>query len=277
MEKIQLSLFCKIIGIGSASGLFYQNNLITVISDNSSYLYQYETTTQKLHRIPLNENPQENIPKKEKPDFESLAHYGDTLYIFGSGSTDKRTVMVTFDNLHKKVTRVSDLQNLYSSMQSFGEIKPDDFNLEGCLYDGATWYFLNRGNGKNQQNTVFSVESSNLEESFRIITNSYKLPKIKGVRTSFTDAVMVNGKIYFLATAENTTSTYHDGEVLGSIVGCINPDTMKIEFTRKISETQKFEGITYFSSDADYFQFLLCEDADNEKLESNIYLLKLLK
>jgi hypothetical protein len=35
-----------------------------------------------------------------------------------------------------------------------------------------------------------------------------------------------------LATAEDTESTYDDGEVLGSLIGRINLKTMKIDFTK---------------------------------------------
>jgi hypothetical protein len=42
-----------------------------------------------------------------------------------------------------------------------------------------------------------------LDQEFSLIANNYKLPKIKGVRTSFTDAIAVEDKIYFFATAEN--------------------------------------------------------------------------
>jgi hypothetical protein len=54
---------------------------------------------------------------------------------------------------------------------------------------------------------------------------------MKGVRTCFTDAVLVDEKIYFLATAENTY-TYDDGEILGSLIGRIDIETMKIDFTK---------------------------------------------
>jgi hypothetical protein len=41
-----------------------------------------------------------------------------------------------------------------------------------------------------------------LDQEFSLIANNYKLPKIKGVRTSFTDAIaVVEDKIYFF-TAE---------------------------------------------------------------------------
>ena len=64
MEKLQLTLLFKIIGLGSASGLIYQNNSLLAIGDNSSFLYEYQMDTQKLNRYPLVENPQENIIKK---------------------------------------------------------------------------------------------------------------------------------------------------------------------------------------------------------------------
>jgi hypothetical protein len=57
----------------------------------------------------------------------------------------------------------------------------------------------------------------------------------------------VDGKIYFLATAENTAYTYDDGEILGSLIGRIDIETMKIDFLKKISPTNKFEGLTLFS------------------------------
>jgi hypothetical protein len=39
---------------------------------------------------------------------------------------------------------------------------------------------------------------------------------------------------------------YDDGEILGSLIGRIDIETMKIDFT-KISPTNKFEGLTLFS------------------------------
>lgn len=275
MEKFQLSLLFKIIGLGSASGLIYHDNTIIAIGDNSSYLYEYQMETNTLNRLPLAENSEENIPKKFKPDFEALTKYQDSLYIFGSGSTENRNVMVQVDAKTKKVIASNDLSNLYLALQSFGEIKPEDFNLEGAIYNGETWFLFNRGNGKTNKNVVFSVEAKNLTNEFRILSNEYKLPKIKGIRASFTDAILVDDKIYFLATAENTESTYNDGEVLGSIVGRIDIKKMKIDFTKKITNTQKFEGITLFKKSEKELEFLLCEDNDTEVLESSIFKLKI--
>src|SRR5690606_39797613 len=52
--------------------------------------------------------------------------------------------------------------------------------------------------------------SKNLLEDFNIVYNPIELPKIDSHQTSFTDAILVDNKLYFLATAEKTSSTYHD-------------------------------------------------------------------
>jgi len=277
MEKFQLTLLFKIIGLGSASGLIYQDNTIFAIGDNSSYLYEYHIDSNKLERHALAENSEENIAKSIKPDFEAITKYQDSLYLFGSGSTVNRTIMVQVDAKSKSVIKSQDLSDLYLAMQSFGKIAEEDFNLEGAIFNGETWFLFNRGNGKTNKNVVFTIDGKNLANEFRIVANEYKLPKIKGIRTSFTDAILVDDKIYFLATAENTDSTYNDGEVLGSIVGRIDVKKMKIDFTKKITNTQKFEGITLFKKSEKEIEFLLCEDNDTEVLESNIYKLVISK
>jgi hypothetical protein len=81
----------------------------------------------------------------------------------------------------------------------------------------------------------------------------------------------LNDKIYFLASAEDTISTYNDGDVLGSIIGVIDIKTMTINFAQKISDTHKFEGLTLLKETTTKIIFLLCEDNDTKKLQSQIY------
>jgi len=107
--------------------------------------------------------------------------------------------------------------------------------------------------------------------------NSYKLPSIKGIPSSFTDAVLVRDKIYFLATVENTASTYEDGIVYGTFIGRLDVEKMKIDFTQKISDKHKFEGLSVLLEEEKSIEFMLCEDNDTETLESNIYKLTLAK
>ncbi|MNR68908.1 hypothetical protein D3C85_1937790 [compost metagenome] len=50
---------------------------------------------------------------------------------------------------------------------------------------------------------------------------------------------------------------------------------MKIDFTKKISDSHKFEGLTLFKNTNEKIEFLLCEDKDNDVLETAIYKLTL--
>lgn len=255
MEKFTLEILFQIIGIGSASGLFFNNDALYVIGDNSGFLYEYNMQNQQLNQHALIDNPTQNIPKNLKPDFESLTNHNDTLYVFGSGSTENRNKMIEFDLKSKTVLQQNNLVDLYALMQSFGEIKPEDFNLEGAIFDGENWYLFNRGNGISNKNTIFTIHAKKLDEEFALIAVNYKLPKIKGIRSSFTDAILVEDKIYFLSTVEDTKSTYDDGEILGSFIGRIDAKTMKIDFTQKITSTNKFEGLTFYKKENNKIEF----------------------
>lgn len=269
MEKFQLSLLFKIIGIGSASGLVCHQDSLYLISDNSTYLYQYNMTEQHLHKIALTENPQENIPKKDKPDFEAIAQRGNDLVILGSGSTDKRNRILAYNMPSKKI-KAKDNSALFAEIKSQLDVKDDELNIEGLIFNQATIYLFQRGNASHSKNAViFSTDESPYAPEFKKM--AFELPKIKNVECTFTDAVLVEGTIYFLAAAEDTDSTYHDGEVLGSIIGGMDPITLQLKFTRQISDKQKFEGLTFYRKTEAGIEFLLCEDNDSGIPESGIY------
>lgn len=271
MRKFSLELFCRIIGIGSASGLFFQNNSLYLISDNSNVLYNYDISSKNLTKTELSQaRPLENIPKAYKPDFEAMTMNGNDLYLFGSGSTDKRNSAQKVNPVATSTSKI-DMAELYDAMQSFGQIDKANFNIEAVVNDGADWYFFNRGNGPKGQNAIFTLIGDIFGQEFQMLHNEFKLPKINGASASFTDAVKVKSKLYFLAAAEKSNSTYHDGEVAGTLIGCIDIDSMEIEWTQVISSKNKFEGITLYAEDAKTLTFLLCEDTDSQVEASDIY------
>ena len=272
MELFTIELLYQIIGIGSASGLVYEDNSLFVISDNSSFLYEYHVQENQLSRIKLFENGQENIPKKDKFDFESIALKGNELHLLGSGSTSKREKRIIY-NLETTAIAEKDLSKLYRSLKQTTSISDDELNIEGAIFCKDNWLLFQRGNGANSRNGVFKTKSLEIKSQTEFIEVS--LPKIKHVETSFTDAILVEDKIYFLATAEDTISTYDDGEILGSLIGRMDSKTLEIEFTQKISDTHKFEGLTLYKKTATEIAFLICQDNDSDVLETNIYKLTL--
>ena len=267
MEKFQLSTLFEIQGIGSASGILLHEDLLYIISDNSSFLYQYDIKNLNLTKVALVENCKENIPKKDKLDLEAIALKDNKLHIFGSGSTENRNKKFTYDTITSKIEE-ENLEPVYKFIKHNLNITDDELNIEGALYKDEILYLFQRGNGCDNKNGIIILDR---EAQFFPIA----LPKIKNVRATFTDAILIDDKIYFLAAAEDTTSTYDDGEVLGSIIGCLTIETLKIDFTFQISNKNKFEGLTLYKKTATQIELLLCEDNDSEELMSTIFLLKL--
>lgn len=274
MHSTTLEVFAEIDGIGSASGLFLHEDLLYIIGDNSGHLNEYDIKTKKLRKIQIlfdkTLDQLENIPKSLKPDFEILCQHSDKLYILGSGSTSKRNLMIEFDLKTQKVVQ-KDLTETYSHLKSISKIDDQNFNLEGAIFTGNEWLLFNRGNGIDAKNGIFKIQGADLAKTKQVKFNPFKLPNIDHVESSFTDAVLVKNEIFFIATAEDTKSTYADGEILGSFIGSINLQTLKLTFSNKISGKHKFEGITLLSQNEYSATFLLCEDRDSEELKTIIY------
>ncbi len=275
MQKFQLELLFHIIGIGSASGLLLNGNSLFIISDNSHILYEYKMDRKTLEKTTLADKsykgPLENVPKPDKADYEAMAAKGDDLYLFASGSTDKRNTIAHINTKTGEILPTTDATDLYMIMREFGEIDVKNFNIEAAVNDGDIWYLFNRGNGPKGKNGVFTLEGDINETAFQIIYNEIKLPKINGAQAGFTDAVKVGGKLWFIAAAEKSDSTYKDGEVAGTLIGRMDIETMEVENTETISVKNKFEGITLFKETATTLEFLLCEDTDSDAGESGIY------
>ena len=271
MENFKLTNLFTIKGIAAPSGLLYTQNVLFLISDSSNFLYQYDIDKKLLLKFPLVKDAKENIEKVNKPDLESITQYGNQLIMLGSGSTEKRNSMFTLD-LGSDTLQTQDLTELYQNLKTVGSFSDDQLNIEGAIYAHQTMLLFQRGNSKNSQNGIFIIPN-NQEDGIRFVPIS--LPTLDDIETTFTDAILVNDKIYFLACAENTESTYEDGEVLGTILGIMHAPTFEIIDVQLLSEHQKFEGITLYKESENELEFLLCEDNDTETTEAEIYKLTL--
>ncbi|WP_309642347.1 DUF6929 family protein [Flavobacterium sp.] len=276
MQKFTLDILFKIIGIGSASGLIYNDNFLYIISDNSTFLYHYDIKESKVSKIKLFENSQENLRKRDKSDFESVLQKDKKIYLFGSGSKPKRQTLATYDP-KKEIATKTDLSEIYDAFRKAAQMPKEELNIEGVVYYDQQWIFFQRGNGKQGKNGIFILKNKKLMANQTITYIPIVLPSLKNVAATFTDAVLVKDKIYFLAAGEDSNSTYKDGEIVGSIIGCLDAKKFTIDFTQTITETQKFEGLTLYKNTKEQIEFLLCEDNDTEALESTVYKLILKK
>jgi hypothetical protein len=276
MSHFQLSSVYQIDGVGAASGLLLQQDkaALYLISDSSSFLYRYQLATQQLHKISLVDGAVDHIEKKHKYDLEALCLKDQILYLFGSGSTEKRQNLFCYDLSNQQVSGF-DLSALYAKFRMQADLAADELNIEGVVYDlnagEPRWIFLQRGNGANAKNGLFIIASDVLDDHVEVGFTAIQLPQIGTVESSFTDGCLHDGKLYFLAAAEDTTSTYEDGEVLGSLIGCIDLATFTLEGTQQISDQHKFEGLTVVKKTDQQLEFFLFEDNDTAELKSTIY------
>lgn len=298
-----LKAFQEIEGLGAASGLVYQQPHLYLISDYSSYLYCYDLEQSQLNKIALFADSREFIPKPEKFDFEAIVEYGNALLLLGSGSTPRRNSLVRHDLSDSDsqadqgstgATRQYDLSALYEKLRQTAQLNDDELNIEGAIYHQSQWLLFQRGNGAQAQNGIFivqgniipdlslsgndvrpdaSIQSNNLVQAVEFVP--LQLPVVNRVPSGFTDAILVGETIYFLASAEKSGSTYQDGEVLGSYIGCMDLHTKTIQDVQLISTCHKFEGLTLYQQTLHKLEFLLCEDNDTEQLNTTIYKLTL--
>ncbi|KQR69875.1 hypothetical protein [Pedobacter sp. Leaf176] len=274
MHSTELEVFAEIHGIGSASGLFLKEKKLYIIGDNSANLNEFDLSNNQLHKINIlfknDLNALDNIAKADKADFEVLCNYRDRLFILGSGSAKNRNVMIDFDLQTKEIIE-RNLTHVYNKIKNKAKIDDDNFNIEGAIFTGKSWLLFNRGNGKHAKNGIFAINGEDLTKSDNATFLRINLPNVNHVESSFTDAVLYRNEIFFIATAEDTKSTYNDGAILGSFVGSINLQTLELNFATKISDVNKFEGICFFEKSKNKIEFLLCEDRDTEELKSTIY------
>lgn len=271
MNGFYLQALLKIIGISAASGITYSNGLIHLVSDNGNYLYEYPMATGQLTRHLLRDGKQtEQVAKAQKMDFEAIVERDDALYVFGSGSTSARELGFTVSKTDQRIDTLH-LHSLYSAMRLVAGIAPDDFNIEGVATYGSDWLFLNRGNGPLGRNVLFTVHGASLTDNYQLSYDEIDLPAVDGLSFGFSDATVAGDTLYFIATAEGGQSTYHDGEVGGSLFGAIDLESRKVMSTRVISRSQKFEGITSFPAESGSISFLLCEDNDSTSDTATIY------
>lgn len=272
MKNLILDFFLTISGIGAASGLVFKDDHLYLISDNSQYLYDFSINDQLLSKILLDSKSEivENIKKSEKPDFEAITFDTGHFYIYGSGSTLKRNNRIQYQSAVAK----EDLTLLYKQLQTTFGVDQDNFNIEGAIHTSNEIWLFNRGNGEKNQNGVFRINKSDYNP---ISFTPIKLPLINDVQSAFTDAVLVNETIYFIAAAEDAKSNYLDGEIAGTIFGRFKIDDLSTLETRDLPGKHKFEGITLKEETDTTIKFLLCEDRDDEKTETIIYSLSLEK
>jgi hypothetical protein len=242
----------------AASGLIIRDGIFYIVSDDEVSLL-HGSPKDGFKAYPLWDEVLPEDPatrKKLKPDFECLALKGASLFILPSFSKKNRITGVRVDLTHDGICghQILDLTDLRENLT---ETVPD-INIEGAMFLNNELLLFQRGNGKNGTNAVIRGKDFN-DTSMKIIPLT--LPHLGKVPMTITDVAYRENEIWFLAVAEDTESTYLDGEVLGSFLGRFD-QSFGVKDLFKLELPHKPEGLA-FSQDG--FLYMVTDDDSRNK------------
>lgn len=291
---MKTSITNKIIlnNLPSASGIEVINNVIYIIGDDSPYLYCLDLNFNLFDKITLfssDDFSTGRIPKSLKADLECSTYlkYKDNQYLLlaGSGSKENRNTVYLFD-INNKVIKDYSLKEIYLLFKNHLE-DISFINIEALCADDKNIYFFNRAN-KSGANLILKIELDSflnylfnnipIAENYSIY--SIDLPDINRINSGFSGACIFNEKIFFTASVEDTSDPILDGEVLGSFIGIIDINSLKLEDYSLVNYNDdiflgKIESIAILSEKYSIFDALVVTDNDlgsSELIELNITL-----
>jgi len=288
--KISIVRKARLEEIASASGVEVVDGIIYILSDDSSCLYKIKHDLTLLEKIFLfsssTENP-EKIAKPDKADLECMGHLSINgfkhLLLMGSGSKspqrDKGFLIKLPTNYNKKhLVWEIQLDKLYNLLRSNDDITNNrEINLEGLAFGIDQVYLLNRGNPSGSRNAVLSFDKIEFIEYIQGHTegvpfpsiHQIDLPELSGVPTGFSGADFFDNQFWFTCSAEETSNAYDDGEIKGSMIGLLFPES--ISNGRFLEERIQLKEIATFLEDNHLFTGKIESVSVYEKDKEGVY------
>lgn len=251
-------LVCEL-PVFAASGLVISSGKYFVISDDEvSLVYgipgkQFEAM--RIWDLDLPQDPKER--KKVKPDLECLYLDGNTLYLlpsFSKKNRDQGALAQLGEDGGITSLKTLDLSLLGKRLSK----EVSDLNIEGAVVLKNKLHLFQRGNGSDGSNEIIICDD---RFSDKFEKRKLKLPEHHGVPLTVTDAALMETTIYFTAVAEDTDSTYLDGEVLGSYLGRLD-ENLEVDSLRQLAFSGKPEGLCF---DHEGKLFFVTDDDSREK------------
>jgi hypothetical protein len=281
-------------GIGSLSGVACIGNDIYFVADDVRYLLKTNLNKQinnqtVFEKIPLFEqsknDPLVPLSKAEKPDFESLSTIEfngvEQLLLMGSGSKNNRKYALLYNpnptldpnsncDQIKILFNALDYHFLENNLDLTGGA---DLNIEAICSDNQNLYIFQRGN-INRHHGVLVFDLAHIQDGKPLqqtLTHAFslQLPDLDGFASGISDAYFLKQQslIFAIASVEQTSNTYDDGQILGSFMILLSPagetlDSQLIKNNQGQPLPIKVEGIVWLESTIDGEVFLLVTDSD---------------
>lgn len=259
--------------VRAGSGIVRVGDALAIIQDDTSFIALVAGGS--VTALPLPAGPsgarqfgEARGNKADKLDLEACIMHETTLVAFGSGSSEKRERIALIYDPFGPAARVHVVEapELYRSLKAHPEFAGSQLNIEGATANGDVLTLFQRGNGRPRDGRLPRDSTCELSmgELWRYLLAegecppvgkvcSYDLGTAGGVRLTFTDATTApDGRIVFLAAAEASPDTFHDGPVAGVSVGLLAEGTARLTpllDERGLPLLAKAEGIALWPAD----------------------------
>lgn len=272
--------------VRAGSGICRWNERLVVVQDDVNALALVDEQAGAVTPLLLPRGPggrrhfsEPRGNKADKMDLESCLVLPDgRLLALGSGSTAARERIVVVDLEHR--VRLVDGGALFEQLRAAQEFAGSELNIEGAVVVRDRLRLFQRGNGaaigdRDPANAVGDLElgaflgwlddgapAPALASVVRV-----DLGRVGDVPFGFTDATpLPDGRIVFLAGAEDSPDTYRDGDVLGARIGLLDEDMRLTDIVGAEGKPTplKLEGVEFVSfTSSGGLELLVVADMDD--------------
>jgi hypothetical protein len=230
--------------VRAASAIRRRGARLVIVQDDVNAIAVLDPQTRSTLSLLLPEGPQgarvfddRHGNKKQKLDLEACVALPDgRLVALGSGSSPKRERLVSIAADERGSVEVIEAGELYAELRVHAGARGAELNIEGAVVQGERLRLLQRGNGKHGSTPWSAILDLELAGFLDWLDDRGARPRVQrilvvdlgaigGVPLGFTDAtVMADGRLAFLACAEDSADAVSDGPVLGCRFGWLDAD-----------------------------------------------------
>lgn len=278
--------------VRAGSSLARVGERYAVVQDDANWVALVDYGSHHASPVPLPPDPggnrlfdQDHGNKGDKLDLEACTAVPidgtPALVAFGSGSkpSRERIVVTRWTGDQPQVT-VHDGSALYQVLRDAHRFSGSELNVEGAVYlDDGRMRLFQRGNGApaGGQTPVDATCDLAWPALWAYLQDPaaapppspenvvcYDLGELDGVRLTFSDAELVEGRVVYSASAEASENTGGDGRIAGSVLGVIDAAGARwTELTQADGSAfrGKIEGLSVVPGEPSRAHFVVDDDA----------------
>lgn len=222
---VTLTSVDEIAGVRAGSALLAVDDLLLVVGDDAHAVAWVDPATGEVTHQALAGDGQ-RLEKSRKPDFEAAFHDGEDVWLLGSGSLSNRWLATRLPRPGDVRATAHDLTAFFAALAVALDEAP---NIEGAVLADGVLQLCHRATGDDPDILVDLSHEVLRDGRPRILrTRPLSVGTIGGVPAHVTDlAALPDGRLAFLAAAEDTDDPVLDGPVTGAAFGVLDGDSAR--------------------------------------------------